>query len=353
MHHPRHHYSDGSIIVIISHTEFKLYRGALVRAGGWFRARFGEGSSLSTSNAQEKGNFDANANTTNDRTVPICALDGVVSEEDFVALLDAMEDAINFSTSAPPSFAKVASILRASHALDFAKFYNWSRRDLEKMWGVADDSSSVTSLRPLQNLVADHATETIIIARTCGVPRVLRRAMYELLRSEVFGRPLSKSGSVGEKAREASGKGKEISNMDYQRLIKARETLSSLWMGLLAPDGQGGNSIITCPQNYPGHLVKTGSTSTPLSVQQCPSTHSPRDIENYLRIFKTYGRDPLIGLEELCDVQWSGPFGFDASKIHSGESPSSSECKHCHAASAKWKCLRQGWWETFGSIVEC
>lgn len=65
-----------------------------MRAGGWFRARFGEGSSLSTSNAQEKGNFDANANTTNDRTVPICALDGVVSEEDFVALLDAMEDAM-------------------------------------------------------------------------------------------------------------------------------------------------------------------------------------------------------------------------------------------------------------------
>ncbi|KAJ3877549.1 hypothetical protein F5051DRAFT_252980 [Lentinula edodes] len=355
IHHPRHHYLDGSIIVIISHTEFKLYRGALVRAGGWFRARFGEVSSLANSNAQEKGNFDANANTTNDRSVPICALDGVVSEEDFVALLDAMEDAINFSTSAPPSFAKVASILRASHALDFAKFYNWSKRVLEKMWGVADDSSSVTSLRPLQNLVADHATETIIIARTCGVPRVLRRAMYELLRSEEFGRPLSKSGSVGEKEREASGRGKEISNMDYQRLIKARETLSSLWMGLLAPGGQGGNSIITCPQNYPGNLVKTGSTSTstPLSVQQCPSTHSPRDIENYLRIFKTYGRDPLIGLEELCDVQWSGPFGFDASKIHSGESPSSSECKHCHAASAKWKCLRQEWWGTFGSIVEC
>ncbi|KAJ4499809.1 hypothetical protein C8R41DRAFT_813756 [Lentinula lateritia] len=334
MHHPRHHYFDGSIIVRIYHTEFKLYRGALVRAGGWFRARFGEGTSLSTSNTQEKGNFEANANTTHDGAVPICALDDVVSEKDFVALLDAMEDAINFSTSAPPSFAKVASILRASHALDFTKFYNWSKVALEKMWGVPDDLSSVTSLPSLQNLVADHATETIIIARMCGVPRVLRRAMYELLRSEEFGRPLSKSGSVGEKAKGSNGIGEGISNVDYQRLIKARETLSSLWMGLLAPGGQGGISIITCPQNLPRRLVNAGSTSTStsLSVQQCLSIHTPRDIENFLRIFKAYGRDPLVGLEELCGVQWSGPFGFDACKIGSGES--SSECKHCHAASA-------------------
>lgn len=256
-----------------------------------------------------------------------------------------------------PSFAKVASILRASHALDFTKFYNWSKMALEKMWGVPDDLSSVTSLPSLQNLVADHATETIIIARMCGVPRVLRRAMYELLRSEEFGRPLSKSGSVGEKAKGSNGIGEGISNVDYQRLIKARETLSSLWMGLLAPGGQGGISIITCPQNLPRRLVNAGSTSTStststsLSVQQCLSIHTPRDIENFLRIFKAYGRDPLVGLEELCGVQWSGPFGFDACKIGSGES--SSECKHCHAASAKWKSLRQEWWDTFGSIVNC
>ncbi|KAJ4471490.1 hypothetical protein J3R30DRAFT_3709992 [Lentinula aciculospora] len=181
-HHPRHYHFDSSIIIHMGQSEFKLYRGALVRAR--------------TGMARKTENLTA-SNVVASGTVPTCALDGIISKEDFVGLLDALEDAIGITTSGPPSFTNTISILRASYALVFTKFYNWSKMELEKMWGIFDEPVSVPSLRPSVKLGASQSTETIIVARTCNVQRVICPALYKLFRSEEFGRPLSTASASG------------------------------------------------------------------------------------------------------------------------------------------------------------
>ncbi|KAJ3884788.1 hypothetical protein GG344DRAFT_14665, partial [Lentinula edodes] len=123
----------------------------------------------------------------------------------------------------PPDLQTVVSIFRAAHKLKFTRFEDWTKSLLEKMWPA--------QLDPLDTIVA---TAVVLLARDCGLQSVLKRALYELVRTDGFGQTLGSSTSV-------SGPFDQLSAEDHRLLVKARERLISLWMSVAAP------SFSPCP----------------------------------------------------------------------------------------------------------
>jgi hypothetical protein len=79
-----------------------------------------------------------------------------------------------------PSFDYIASLLRTSTTLNFPKFREFAIHCLNEAWPS-----------DLENFVVgfkwhEHAAETVTLARTFDVPSLLKRALYELLRTPGF-----------------------------------------------------------------------------------------------------------------------------------------------------------------------
>ncbi|KAG5644258.1 hypothetical protein DXG03_008796 [Asterophora parasitica] len=73
-----------------------------------------------------------------------------------------------------PPFPRFAAILRASSALGVTEHRNWALLHFEEMWPASPDL--ITAAR------IPNALLSILLAKTYGVPSVLKRAFYELMR---------------------------------------------------------------------------------------------------------------------------------------------------------------------------
>ncbi|KAJ6603646.1 hypothetical protein B0H10DRAFT_1683115, partial [Mycena sp. CBHHK59/15] len=105
-----------------------------------------------------------------------------------------------------PSFHRITGILHASTCLSFPDFTDWAIRVLEDKWS--------SELADLSTEPITYATESVVLARLCGILSILKRAMYELVRLAGYGQTDREN----------------ISTRDVKALIKAREELTSLWM---------------------------------------------------------------------------------------------------------------------------
>ncbi|KAJ3866754.1 hypothetical protein EV359DRAFT_17226, partial [Lentinula novae-zelandiae] len=120
----------------------------------------------------------------------------------------------------PPDLQTVVSIFRAAHKLKFTRFEDWIKSLLEKMWPAQLDPLDAISIpaEPTPN-----RNKTRLICTLVRLPRVLKRALYELVRTDGFGQTLGSSISV-------PGPCDQLSAEDHRLLVKARERLISLWM---------------------------------------------------------------------------------------------------------------------------
>jgi hypothetical protein len=80
----------------------------------------------------------------------------------------------------PPSFDYIASLLRTSTTLNFPKFREFAIHSLNEAW-PSDLDSFIVGLK-----WHERAAETVTLARTFNVPSLLKRALYELLRTPGF-----------------------------------------------------------------------------------------------------------------------------------------------------------------------
>jgi hypothetical protein len=81
---------------------------------------------------------------------------------------------------APPSFEVISSLLRVSTVLKFPKFREFAVHSLTSAWSVELESFSKDSKW------LEYAAETVTLARECDVTYVLKRALYELVRTPGF-----------------------------------------------------------------------------------------------------------------------------------------------------------------------
>lgn len=82
----------------------------------------------------------------------------------------------------PPPLSTIASLLRASHLLRVRDFKAYAQRTFEEVW--SDDLESICNVDVRRSGVS--ATEAVLLGRLCGLPGVVKRGMYELLKSETF-----------------------------------------------------------------------------------------------------------------------------------------------------------------------
>ncbi|KAF8649922.1 hypothetical protein AX16_005479 [Volvariella volvacea WC 439] len=255
--HPVHWQLDGNVRVQIKRVRFRLQRSRLVKASKWFKEHF-ESDKPGASTTADTGAADEES----DEEIPVVHLDATgVSVADFEVLLTAMDDAITYYYNDPP-FQSVASILRASHALSFDAFFTWASNWLEDRW-----SPALVDFSPAKE---PYATESIVLARQCNLPNILKRALYELVRQEGFGQVDDEddedlmddededdSSSVNSEDAGADGmdvdnenpgsskqkskkrknikskkrtvKKARLSSKDYRVLVRARERLTQIW----------------------------------------------------------------------------------------------------------------------------
>lgn len=140
----------------------------------------------------------------------------------------------------PPPFPILAGILRGSRALDFTRFDDFATRKLRQMWPH--------DLKGLDETAQDYACETVVLAQRWNMPELLKRAFYELVRSQELGQILDESDE--EENGQDAGRYEEdinslISRADLVRLIKARENLHLEWY--LIADAPPSSEAYPCP----------------------------------------------------------------------------------------------------------
>ncbi|KAF9033403.1 hypothetical protein BDP27DRAFT_1455682 [Rhodocollybia butyracea] len=318
-------YLDGNVIIRIGTMQFKLYRMLLAEHGVWFKERFEEDPDDVV------------------QGLPVYILDGVVEEPDFVNLLTAVKDVITYFDT-PPNSVVLISILRAAHKLQFARFKNWAIGLLEKTWPAELEPLSQSS-RPSRlsaRLSPDEATAVVSVACEYGLKSVLKRALYELVRTDCFGQ---KDMSLASASTGSGVSNAPLSASDYHLLLQARERLVSLWISAAAAsfppctDAARGPCVARSP--VPDTTILRLLHENPSSLLQ---GFNDAEMEVSRSLIETYTNDPLGGVEKLALLDWE--CGLEGTGL--------GYCASCaQARKAFWVKRRVEWWEIFGQVVGC
>ncbi|CAA7263448.1 unnamed protein product [Cyclocybe aegerita] len=178
--HDVHWAPDGNIMVQIGGIRFKVYRSRLMDRSTWFRYLFdrqaGRPGQAGFEGRDGVENVLKNVELVGE--LDCFFLDGVPnipSPRGFAELLNAMDAGINFAHNSP-SYDVLARILTASSFFGVQCCLEYARTSISSLF--ADNWESIT--KEIQTL-ASHA---ILIGRSFNLPQILRRAFYDLARSQ-------------------------------------------------------------------------------------------------------------------------------------------------------------------------
>ena len=289
----RHHeywLLDGSVVVCVQKTCFKLHRSTLINKSKYFKSIISD-PPLGTDGLR-------------------CDIDDV-SVLDFERLLKAIDagvyvlyqlDASNSFHSPPfrayvfepPPFHVLASILRAASTLEFTQELEFASRSIRAMWPC--------ELAGLTKDGIPNAAATINLAKDCDMPEVLKRAYYELLRSDALGQDPENFDFERQEDHDNS----TIPRDDLISLIKTREQLWGQWYSLAdRPPNKNG---FYCPLQLVPNPEGDQPAPTPEQLK-CASAHE-KSFEHWdtqvktSGIFQEFMYDPLCGLERLSKIEW-------------------------------------------------
>ena len=121
------------------------------------------------------------------------------------------------------------------------------------------------------------AWETVVLARKCSVPSVLKRALYELVRTEGLGQDLKLD---------------EEGINDRRLLLKAREKLTSVWIAAAA--------------SYPLRFSSCCSVAQEerAGCATWQSKLANRAHAKLIPVFEQYKWDPVCGFKALKKMPW-------------------------------------------------
>ncbi|KAI0028984.1 hypothetical protein K488DRAFT_89190 [Vararia minispora EC-137] len=252
--HPFHWYDDGSVIIRLKRTLFRVHSSRLAAKSPFF-ARLFEGEARGVLELGQ-GVF-----------CPIYWVTGV-RPKDFEVLLNVLDDPSEYMRGDLP-LKTLASVLRATSALEYTKLFNWSSTLLASHW---PDSLEAFRADPAPR---GDAASTIVLARACGALGVRKRAYYELLRMECFGQDAGR-----------------LAVEDFAALVRAREGCAEVWTDAIARPPL---KRTQCP-----HVRE---------VSGCLSNNSPLAYATYGvstdLLERRYRHDVVAGFDALADLPWT------------------------------------------------
>lgn len=185
----------------------------------------------------------------------------------------------------------LAAVLRASSLHGFTSLYNWAKGRLESMW-PSDNIELSSDPSRSHNLF-----ECLYLARTCSVPKILKRVLYEIVRMPRFNMFQDGLNFVGIESNSSSdGAGRRLSWQDTCILVSSREQLHQEWISAAA-------SVpvhLTCPKTHATSHSEFESTGI-----DCHTLAKRRESWDKLviasGILLQYSYDPICGLAVLAN----------------------------------------------------
>ncbi|KAJ7279345.1 hypothetical protein C8J57DRAFT_1502007 [Mycena rebaudengoi] len=297
--HAKHWELDGDLFMRISDCWMRLRKASLLRHSEWFSDVF---------TAIEEGRIKPDPKRPYEEGSMIlvdvkdvqkcCHVPAVgVSVSDLGLLLTAIDNAI------PPPFPIISAILRASTELKFPMFRDWAMQSIQKMW--------CSSLASLTTEVIPHATETAILGRAWDVSGVLKRALYELLRTS-----------------ESTPYERRLLPADIICLVNAREELDLIWLAATSFD------VFST-----SHDSDSNDAAVDSSMPRCPPMKyaTYKNLVHDTSLFQNYRFDVICGLQMLIQIDWES---------ETADSEGRGWCSSCASKIREhWQMEREKTWE--------
>ncbi|KAI0262488.1 hypothetical protein BGY98DRAFT_1049955 [Russula aff. rugulosa BPL654] len=344
--HPDFWYPDGSVIIQVKSTQFRLHQSMLQKQSALFAAAFEE-----TRNLYPELEVRVDERSLKGHDLPVYNLDdiGEMTADDFATLLTVIEEPMKYADETPP-MPVLAGVLCAAQTLSFEAYRKWAERILERMWPATLDA--------LTNDPIPHAAFALALARTCGLRGVQKRAGYELLRTSTFGQAIVASPAAQVQVRVQEGSRadadaemglNELPRAELLRLVHAREQLIFAWAEVA---GRAPTDFV-CPRGMLTQVMPEsggGSSTTTSNAGRrsgCASASVDRvntrwaELVHTSEVYMYRMADPLMGLQDLINIPWREE-GF---------------CDKCVAARTKtWNEFRRMLWDRLDEwlqLTEC
>ncbi|KAF6748867.1 hypothetical protein DFP72DRAFT_915651 [Ephemerocybe angulata] len=299
---------DVSLVVSVGGTDYKLHESRICCQSDWFRDVLDEARRNRATNglveglpevsgtevvggravARPKITWDDNYHGFGGPAVPIVELGGAqgLEEGDWERLMDAVDNAITYFYS-PPTLRDTYAVLRAAQLLRFTEYEMWARRRVADAWSddLGHEWSSLDGACPV---------EAIEVGRTCGIPGVVRRGMYELLKDEMLGQSIDED--VGSCEDDEAQPKSILKIEDILVLTLARAKLQRAW---IKATSQFPASCLPCVADaaLPDH--DPCLSARPFEVREL---HRKLVIQNGLQ--DEYMNDVIGGLNVLTSLSW-------------------------------------------------
>ncbi|KAI0692576.1 hypothetical protein C8T65DRAFT_586512 [Cerioporus squamosus] len=300
---------DGSVVVQVQKTLFRLHRSRLMQQSEYFSALFNGDERFRCGDLTiRRGGVSKEEPDVVD-SCPVYVARGV-SVLDFERLLTALDAGIAYAIN-PPPFPVLASLLRAAHTLKFKTIFTFASHLLRERWPQ--------DLSRLSSEPREHAVETIHLAQQCDVPEVMKCAYYELLRTPNFGQDLAvyvhaessdapSPLAIATEEDEKNAPPLRLAASDFVRLVRAKDALQKEWMAVVCVAPLP--SVVPCPL-APFVNDKNAGEETLKSAKTCADTRANDEVEWTLRLvdnklFERGMRDAIGGLQSLIDMDWAG-----------------------------------------------
>jgi hypothetical protein len=380
--HPDFWLPDGSVIIQVEQTKFRLHQSRLRKFSGYFAAAFGEkGNHHHKRGGRAYLEVEIDERSPNGHHLPVYRV-AETTADDFAALMTVFEEQTcvtvlhrcfiflpaprpsgetaiayctflrafdrrnrNYADEIPP-MPVLAGILRAARALSFEAQRTWAERIFKRMWPATLDTLTTDPI--------PHAAVALVLARTCGLRGVQKRASYELLRMPTFGQAITAAPGAHVEVQEDSRADAdadadigldELPRAEMLRLLHAREQLVLAWAEIAgkAPTDfvcPRGTQTQIMPESGGGSCTTTTTTTTTTSNDgrrlDCASANADRVHARWAELVHTTGLyvqrmvHPLMGLQDLKKIPWKEE-GF---------------CKKCVVARTKaWDRFRRKLWD--------
>lgn len=178
-----------------------------------------------------------------------------------------------------------------------------------------------SSLSSLTTAVIPYATETVMLGRSWGVSGVLKRSLYELLRTPGFGQDKEERFE-----RRAGLCERGLLPADILCLVNAREHLDLIWHAATSFE------IFSISHDH--------DVSAPAC---CPLKYSTyKNLVHDTGLFQNYRFDVLCGLEMLMQIDWEG---------ETADANGQGLCALCASKiREKWELEREKTWEKLDGL---
>ncbi|KZT63344.1 hypothetical protein DAEQUDRAFT_680554 [Daedalea quercina L-15889] len=295
-------YLDGSIVLLVEKTLYKLHRSRLSTVSLYFARLFGgplpDPEIVEVTKGDSEGPIDG-------EVIDSCPVYRVtcISAGDFDCLLSTLNEGITFAFK-KPSFLELASLLRASYTLECPPYLEYATRVLREMW---PDQLSQLDPEPSEEQ-RNFAKETLQLSRECGIPEVRKRAYYELLRTPGFGQVFVSDSDSDEFIDDEDllqDSQSPLRYVDIVRLVRTREQLQRAWIEIAR--ASPAPSVVPCAlEKIPDEKLNPAQGPARNGCRAARDKSAGWWTEQVVcaPLFEQGLLDPLTALQDLVDVAW-------------------------------------------------